>query len=349
MIQHYLFDELPPADVPFQCRECNARFHRRRNAVWHMNTEHGHHKSIPEAFTGSLRDLPVYEMVGTNLNPRWQQPRRRVPKRFRRRPEPFQYRERHQDTSTAKPTKAAASTSQPPQESPGQEDELMDIPPETEARYDAVMEAAEQTTQVEPKDVTVHVTHDQPVSESEDDDGIAGTEKEESESDSPDSVCWKQIKGKKTAPETPSSTVTGKTMDNKTLDESQDLRVDVEQSDAVADAIPVLQRLTLQIETATQEWCNLREVYATLTNVMQRNIRVMEQNNEYLRYRLLMDGGMHKGAVLNIHHSTQAAEGTSPLQRVDQDGPYRRQQPARSTLDQPARDRGQPANDEAWV
>ena len=63
IIHHYLWDELPLKDVPFQCQECNARFHHRHAATWHMETEHGYHKPITEAFTGTLRDLPVYQMV----------------------------------------------------------------------------------------------------------------------------------------------------------------------------------------------------------------------------------------------------------------------------------------------
>ena len=55
---------------------------------------------------------------------------------------------------------------------------------------------------------------------------------------------------------------------------------------------------------------------------------MMEKNNEYLCYRLLMDGGMHKGAVVNIQQATQPTKGTSNLQRVN---------------------REEPTNKEAWV
>ena len=73
IIEH-LWEELSAQDVPFQCLDCNARFHRQWYAVWHMKTEHGYQKPIQDAFTGSLRDLPVYSMVGNNLNLRWRQP-----------------------------------------------------------------------------------------------------------------------------------------------------------------------------------------------------------------------------------------------------------------------------------
>ena len=103
--------------------------------------------------------------------------------------------------------------------------------------------------------------------------------------------------------------------------------------DPVADAIPVLEKLTAQLQTATNERCYLREAYASLTQVLERHIQVMEKNNEYLRYRLLMDGGMHKVAMVNIQ-ATQLTKGTSNLQRVN------REEPTNSK---------EPTNKEAWV
>ena len=104
----------------------------------------------------------------------------------------------------------------------------MDIPPETEACYDAFMEAAEQTTCINPESITVHATHDPATSESEDDEDTAGPEKEESDSDSQTSTCWKRIRGKNTTPLSPKSTRPEEEMENKTDDQSHNNTVEAE-------------------------------------------------------------------------------------------------------------------------
>ena len=63
-----------------------------------------------------------------------------------------------------------------------------------------------------------------------------------------------------------------------------------------------------------------------MTQVLERNIQVMEKNNEYLRHRLLMDGGKHQGAFLHIQNSTLSAGGTLNLQRVDKEKPSNMEQ-----------------------
>ena len=112
IIEHYLWEELSAWDVPFECLDCNARFHHRRYAVWHMKMEHGYQKPIRDAFMGSLRDLPVYSMVGNNLNPRRRQPQHGGQQPWRQCHEPWHTRERHQDTAKDKATPATASTVQ---------------------------------------------------------------------------------------------------------------------------------------------------------------------------------------------------------------------------------------------
>ena len=94
---------------------------------------------------------------------------------------------------------------------------------------------------------------------------------------------------------------------------------DDQASDAVKDVIPVLQNLTKQLGKATQEWADLNKVYQELTTVLREHIRVMEKNNEYHHYRLLLDRGKHHGAAHMLSQSplTQTTEGTANLQRVN--------------------------------
>ena len=78
---------------------------------------------------------------------------------------------------------------------------------------------------------------------------------------------------------------------------NQNTEQDDQVSDVVKDVIPVLQKLTKQLGKATQEWVDLNKVYQELTTVLREHIRVMEKNNEYHHYWLLLDHGKHHGAT----------------------------------------------------
>ena len=78
---------------------------------------------------------------------------------------------------------------------------------------------------------------------------------------------------------------------------NQNTEQDDQVSDAVKDVIPVLQKLTKQLGKATQEWVDLNKVYQELTTVLREHIRVMEKNDEYHHYWLLLDRGKHHGAA----------------------------------------------------
>ena len=112
IVHHYLWEELPAHDVPFQCRECNARFHRRRVAVWHMEVEHGCRKPILDAFNGTLRDLPVYKMVQKQLPTRRKHHTMRGRRRFRRHRSPLASRPKATPATSSRRRPAPATTSQ---------------------------------------------------------------------------------------------------------------------------------------------------------------------------------------------------------------------------------------------
>ena len=81
----------------------------------------------------------------------------------------------------------------------------------------------------------------------------------------------------------------------------------------------MLQKLAKQLGKATQEWADLNKVYQELTTVLREHIRVMEKNNEYHHYWLLLDRGKHHGAAHMLSQSPliQTTEGTANLQRVN--------------------------------
>ena len=325
IIQHYLCEELSLPDVPFECRECHARFHRRRVAVWHMRTEHGCQKPILDAFNGSLLDLPVYQMVVNNLNPRWNRPRHGGRRPFRQRHNPLKPRERQRDHDRVRPAIAPIPSPQPVPSAPSQKDDRNGLPKENQDQSPAVMDMVEQRGTIKPSDLVVRVTRDPTTSESEDEGVTRSSQREESDSDSDSqhSTCWKRTRRENTGPSLAQAATEETSMANTARDQGTDQPTAPENqsSDAVADAIPVLEKLTEQLATATEEWCNLRGVYRRLTEVLEEHIRVMEQNNEYHRYRLLMDGGKHRGAVMNIRQSTDQTRRTSTLQRVDKAKP----------------------------
>ena len=316
IIHHYLWDELPIEDVPFQCRECNARFHRRRAAVWHMETEHRYRKPIAEAFTGTLRDLPKYQMVENHMRRQWTQPRPRNRRRFRRPQRLQQERNQHEPIS--------GENSLKPPEGPPHSEGLVELPAEAQERYDEIMQGAEQQSRNTSSSMAGHDVSRQSASESEDEDSTTGYKQEESdsESESEDSTSWKRLRRHSQAAGEQKAAEGETSMANVTSPagpSDRNTEPDDQASDAVKDVIPVLQNLTKQLGKATQEWADLNKVYQELTTVLREHIRVMEKNNEYHHYRLLLDRGKHHGAAHMLSQSplTQTTEGTANLQRVN--------------------------------
>ena len=324
IIHHYLWDELPIEDVPFQCRECNAQFHHRRAATWHMETEHGYHKPITEAFTGTLRDLPVYQMVEDRLRPQWTQPRLGNERRYQRRQRPRPGRGRRPTARGRRPMAPQASKSQAQEQAHHQDEGLVELPMETQERYDEIMLGAEQPADNAPTGVNNQEMSGQDISESEDEESITCSKQEESDSDSgsQNSTSWKRARQppqdhseqRAAEGETSMANVTSTAGPSNQTAESDD-----QVSDAITDVIPVLQRLTKQLERATQEWSDLSKVYQDMIRILQENIRVLEKNNEFHRYWLLLDRGKHHGAAHMLSQSqlSQTTDGRSGLQRVD--------------------------------
>ena len=303
-------------DVPFQCWECNAHFHHWRAAMWHMEMEHRYHKPITEAFTGTLRDLPVYQMIENHMRPQWTQNRPRNRRRFRRPQRLQQGRSQHEPI-------AGEDSSKPP-ECPPHSEGLVELPAEAQKRYDEIMQGAEQQVHSTPSSIAAHVASRQSASESEDEDSTTGSKQEESDSDSEseDSTSWKRLRRHSQAAGEQKAAEGEASMANVTSSagpSNRNTEQDDQVSDAVKDVIPVLQKLTKQLGKATQEWVDLNKVYQELTTVLREHIRVMEKNNEYHPYRLLLDRGKHHGAahMLSQGPLMQTTEGTANLQRVN--------------------------------
>ena len=178
---------------------------------------------------------------------------------------------------------------------------------------------------IDPSKILVQMPNNPDTSESEGEDNTVGRTREESDSDSSDSqdtTCWKRRKRESTNRRDAQSAEGEVEMANNTNGPENSAKP--EQSDdpvtaAITDVIPVIQGLTKQVAQATKEWMNLKGVYQSLDRTLQEHIRVMEQNNEYHRYRLLVEGGMHRGAAQMISQCQTAppARSTLNLQRVD--------------------------------
>ena len=184
--------------------------------------EHGYQKPIRDAFTGSLHDLPVYSMVGNNLNPRRRQPHHGGQQLWRQCHESWHTRERHQDTAKDKAAPATDSMGQSVLPTPDQEDDLTKLSEGTENHYGAFIEAMEQITRANPNVInTRFAKHSLEV----------------------------------TVPTSPQSVRMEENMDSKAdgHDRNQYNIVEAQPLDPVADAIPVLEKLTAQLQTATKE------------------------------------------------------------------------------------------------
>ena len=155
--------------------------------MWHMETEHQYHKPITEAFTGTLRDLPVYQMVENHMRPQWTQNRPRN-RRFRRPQRLQQGRSQHEPIS-------GENSSKPP-ECPPYSEGLVELPAEAQEQYDEIMQGVEQQAHSTPSSIAAHVASRQSASESEDGDSTTGSKQEESdsESESEDSTSWKRLR-----------------------------------------------------------------------------------------------------------------------------------------------------------
>ena len=140
---------------------------------------------------------------------------------------------------------------------PDQEDDLTKLSEGTDNCYGAFIKAVEQITRANPNDITVHRTPGPEASESETEgDGPSPTKEEsDSDTDSQHSTCWKRVKGKVTVPTSPQSVRMEENMDSTAdgHDRSQCNIVEAQSPDPVADAIPVLEKLTAQLQTATKE------------------------------------------------------------------------------------------------
>ena len=190
--------------------------------------------------------MPVYCMVENNLDPRCSWQRYGGWRRERPRREPLQYRERCQADSSTRPTMATEPLQKPVQDTPLQEEELTEVPKETQDRYEAFMQAAEETTKANLTNLMVQVTQGLEASQSEDEGDNHGTKEEgtDSDSDSQHSICWKRTKDNNVDLSSPLTLEKEENMDHQAMESARNRHNPVEEQtpDPVADAIPVLEK-----------------------------------------------------------------------------------------------------------